>query len=169
MGAPLQSTRARIARIGRFGIGWNGSSGTTTSSTSASSMLARQNAQCAVQHVHTAGERVIARLVGIERQRGRTEGRQRKVDAEIGEHDVRRAFAVLLAIEDESQRHAGFGFDDGRTIPAFDLDDRFLHAVAQRRAIRFARCEEEPQHARRDEQRRDKRDCDVHIPATFRP
>ena len=92
-----------------------------------------------------------------------------KIDAEIGEHYVRRAFAVFLAIEDQPQRHARFSFDDGWVIPAFDFDDRFLHAVAQRRTICFARCEEEPQHARRDEQRHNKRDCDVHIPAAFRP
>ena len=105
----------------------------------------------------------------MKRQRGRAEGGQRKIDPEIGEHDVRRAFAVFLAIEDQPQRHARFGFDDGRVIPAFDFDDRFLHAVAQRRTIRFARCEEEPQHARSNEQRHNKRDCDVHIPAAFRP
>ena len=37
----------------------------------------------------------------MKRQRGRAEGGQRKIDPEIGEHDMRRAFAVFLAIEDQ--------------------------------------------------------------------
>ena len=162
------SSRANV-RIA--GIGHTGADGTNrgTGGGTDTCMLSRQYAQRAVQHVHTACEGILARLVGMKRQRGRAEGGQRKIDPEIGEHDMRRAFAVFLAIEDQPQRHARFGFDDGWVIPAFDFDDRFLHAVAQRRTICFARCEEEPQHARRDEQRHNKRDCDVHIPAAFRP
>ena len=162
------SSRANV-RIA--GIGHTGADGTNrgTGGGTDTCMLSRQYAQRAVQHVHTACEGILARLVGMKRQRGRAEGGQRKIDPEIGEHDMRRAFAVFLAIEDQPQRHARFSFDDGWVIPAFDFDDRFLHAVAQRRTIRFARCEEEPQHARRDEQRHNKRDCDVHIPAAFRP
>lgn len=166
MGTVSSRANVRIAGIGHTGAdGTNRGTGGGTDTC----MLSRQYAQRAVQHVHTACEGILARLVGMKRQRGRAEGGQRKIDPEIGEHDMRRAFAVFLAIEDQPQRHARFSFDDGWVIPAFDFDDRFLHAVAQRRTIRFARCEEEPQHARRDEQRHNKRDCDVHIPAAFRP
>ena len=57
---------------------------------------------------------------------------------------MRRAFAIFFSIEDQSQWQTGLSFDDCRTIPAFDFDDRLLHAVIDTSAECFARREEEP-------------------------
>ena len=149
-GSPVSRDCVRIGGIGCRGIASTG-------------MTTRQDTQRAVQHVHAAGEGVIACLVGVKRQRGRTEGGKREVCAEIGEYDMRRAFAVLLAVKHEPQRHAGLRFDDGRTVTTFHFDDGLLHAVTHLRPIRLARREEEPQHSRRDQQRHDEYDCDRHV------
>ena len=57
---------------------------------------------------------------------------------------MRRAFTVFFAIEYQSQWQAGLSFDDCRTIPTFDFDNRLLHTVIDTSAECFARREEEP-------------------------
>ena len=98
MGTVSSRANVRIAGIGHTGADETnrGTGGGTDTC-----MLSRQYAQRAMQHVHAACEGILARLVGMKRQRGRAEGGQRKIDPEIGKNDVRRTFAVFLAIEDQ--------------------------------------------------------------------
>ena len=77
--------------------------------------------------------------------------------------DVGRAFAVLFAVEYQSKRYAGFGFDDRRAVPAFHFDHRFLHIAVDARTIRFARREEEPDDARGDRYGCNKRNRHMHM------
>ena len=76
---------------------------------------------------------------------------------------MRRAFAIFLAIENQSQRQASLGFDDRRTIPAFDFDDRLLHTVVDAGSERFARREKEPQNGCRHSQCDDDGDQSLHV------
>jgi len=97
-----------------------------------------------MQHVHATCETVLPRFVRVKRQCRCAESGQCQVDTEIGEHHVRRAFTVFFAIEYQSQWQTGLSFDDCRTIPTFDFDNRLLHAVIDTSAKCFARREEEP-------------------------
>lgn len=128
-----------------------------------SMMLSRQHTQRAMQHVHTACKTVLPRPIRMNRQCRCAERRQCKIDAEIGEHYVRRAFAVFFSIEDQPQRQTSLGFDDCRTVPAFDFDDRLLHAVVDTGAERFARREKEPQNGYRHSQCDDDGNQSLHI------
>ncbi len=116
-----------------------------------------------MQHVHAACETVLPRFVRVKRQCRCAESGQCQVDTEIGEHHVRRAFTVFFAIEYQSQWQTGLSFDDCRTIPTFDFDNRLLHAVIDTSAKCFARREEEPQNGYRHNERDNDGNQSLHI------
>ena len=76
---------------------------------------------------------------------------------------MRRAFTVFFAIEYQSQWQTGLSFDDCRTIPTFDFDNRLLHTVIDTGAERFARREKEPQNCYRHSQCDDDGDQSLHV------
>ena len=70
---------------------------------------------------------------------------QHGVKAEVGEDDVRGAFAGFLAVKMQGDRHAGFHGDQRWLVPAFDDDIGALHALFLFGRGALPLCEKEPQ------------------------
>lgn len=86
-----------------------------------------------MHHVHAACKGVVAGRQRRKRHLGGLVARQHRVRSEVGEHDMRRAFAGLLPIEPQRDRNAGLHRDDIGGVPTPDRDGRLLNAVMQRR------------------------------------
>src|SRR5436309_4130237 len=100
------------------------------------------------QHVHTAAEGILARLLRREFNRGGLERRQLLIDAEPLEHDPLRAIGCLVAVELQPHRLSRLHDDRVGRVAAFDDHADLLHAAGdRRRRYRAATREEEvPQH-----------------------
>src|SRR3954465_4883913 len=86
----------------------------------------------AVEHAHSTGEVVSARLWGRELDHSLPAGWEEPADTEVGEDDLLRAAACIAAVEDEAHRPAGLHAHDGGAVAAVHRDGLFLSFSSRR-------------------------------------
>jgi DNA-binding FrmR family transcriptional regulator len=105
--------------------------------------VARFDDERPVQHVHPAGEAILARARRHEVHDGPPERGERLAHPEVGEHDAGRAIAVLLPVEHEPKRHPFLHPDEVRGVAAPDGDLHLLDAAPDLRPAGLFGSEEE--------------------------
>lgn len=91
----------------------------------------RFNNQPAMEHVHSAGPRVLPGLFNKEINGRGVKGRERHAFAQVRKNDPACAVAVVLPVEAEPDRLARADADKVGGIAAPDFDLHLLHASAQ--------------------------------------
>src|ERR1700693_3186563 len=104
----------------------------------------RLNDQLAVDHIHSAGESKLPRMVWQELDAGLGVGRKGSVDREVRKDHSRRALAALLAIEDDSKWNSLANPDQVGRVAALDGHLDLLDLSHQLRRARLLGAEEEP-------------------------